>query len=57
MDKIWLNNYPEHIPENIDKSTYSSIVDLINDADKKFKNNIAFTNLNTDISYISIASY
>ena len=57
MDKIWLHNYPKNIPENIDKNSYSSIVDLINDADKKFKNNIAFTNLNTDISYNSIASY
>ena len=57
MDKIWLHNYPKNIPENIDKNSYSSIVDLINDAEKKFKNNIAFTNLNTDISYNSIASY
>ena len=57
MDKIWLHNYPKNIPENIDKNPYSSIVDLINDADKKFKNNIAFTNLNTDISYNSIANY
>ena len=57
MDKIWLHNYPKNIPENIDKNSYSSIVDLINDADNKFKNNIAFTNLNTNISYNSIASY
>ena len=40
MDKIWLHNYPKNIPENIDKNSYSSIVDLINDADKKFKNNV-----------------
>ena len=37
MDKIWLHNYPKNIPENIDKNSYSSIVDLINDAEKKFK--------------------
>ena len=57
MDKIWLNNYPEHIPENIDNISYSSIVDLINNSDKKFKNHIAFTNLNTDISYNVIRNY
>ena len=31
MDKIWLHNYPKNIPENIDKNSHSSIVDLIND--------------------------
>ena len=55
MDKIWLENYPNDVPKEINKPLYSSLVDLINNAEEKFKDNIAFTNLNTNISYAKSA--
>ena len=45
MDKIWLENYPHNVPEDIDEIYYASLISMIDDADKKFYNNIAFTNL------------
>ena len=51
MDKIWLQNYSKDMPENIGDIPYSTLVDLIIESEKKFSDKIAFTNLNTDISF------
>ena len=40
MDKIWLENYPHNVPEDIDEISYASLISMIDDADKKFQNNI-----------------
>ena len=44
-ERIWLKNYPEGVPYDIDTEGYTSMVDLINDNLLKFKDRPAFTSV------------
>ncbi|MCF6262535.1 MAG: AMP-binding protein [Xanthomonadales bacterium] len=50
-EKPWLQGYPADVPEEIDLSTYSSIVDVFNQSVEKYAKRTAFINMGTSMSY------
>ena len=57
MEKIWLNSYPKGVPSSIEGVPDISILDLMKNASTEFSDNIAFTSLNTKLSYKDIDDY
>ncbi|MCX7117109.1 MAG: AMP-binding protein, partial [Legionellales bacterium] len=51
MEKLWLKHYQQGVPPEIDANIYASLVDMFDTACRKYKNNIAFVNMGTPISY------
>ena len=51
MSHPWFKNYPEGIPHEIDTSTYSSIVDLLEQSFEKFHDKPSFTCMGKEYSY------
>ena len=51
MNKNWLKQYPNSLDANLEELDNDSITDLLDSASYKFSNNIAFSSLNTDLSY------
>ncbi len=51
VEKIWLAQYPENTPADIDTSEYASLKDLIESAFRKYRDLPAFTNMGHSISY------
>ena len=51
MDKIWLKNYPEGVPAEIDLSRYRSLKDLIEECLTEFKSYTAYYNMGARLSY------
>ena len=51
MNKTWLKQYPNSLEANLEELDNDSITDLLDYASYKFSNNIAFSSLNTDLSY------
>ncbi len=51
MEKIWLKNYPLGIDPEIDTSTYTSLMDVFDEACGQFKDQIAFKNMGVSITY------
>ena len=56
MEKIWLKNYVEGVPENIEPNT-RTLNDLFDEVCKKYPNNRAFTCNNETISYAETSDY
>ena len=57
MNKIWLKSYPKNIPESIGELSNSSICDMMKKASHKYSKNIAFTNLNSKLTYSDVDKY
>ena len=51
MNKTWLKQYRNSLDANLEELDNDSITDLLDSASYKFSNNIAFSSLNTDLSY------
>ncbi|ACL03285.1 Long-chain-fatty-acid CoA ligase (AMP-forming) [Desulfatibacillum aliphaticivorans] len=51
MEKIWLKNYQDGVPEEIDLSEYSSIPDIMDQAYAKFGPKPAFHQMGKSITY------
>lgn len=51
MEKIWLKSYPKGVKSEIDLNSFSSIVDVFNDAVQRYGDKPCFTNLNHTITY------
>ena len=51
MEKVWLKNYPEGGPENIDPDKYQSLVALIEESLDKYAAKDAFTNLGVTLTF------
>lgn len=54
MEKIWLKQYNNDIPEEITSTNYGSLIELFNDACSKFNKNTAFSCLGLDYSFEAI---
>lgn len=50
-EKIWLKNYTHGIPANINADQYSSVVQLIDEVFKKYKNQPAFSNMDKVLTF------
>ena len=51
MEKIWLKNYPAGVPAEIDLSQYQSLMDIYDEAIKKFSHRKAFTNMDVSLTF------
>jgi len=54
MDRIWLKNYPEGIPADIDPDQFSSIPALLERVFEKFADRPAYHNLGRTLSYAEL---
>ena len=54
MDKMWLKNYPEGMPAEIDADQFRSIPDLLDKLFTKFADKPAYHNLGRTISYAEL---
>jgi long-chain acyl-CoA synthetase len=64
VDKIWLKNYPDGVPETIDIAGVNSIAQLFDESIKEYGPNPAYSNLGASITFdeldaqsMAIASY
>jgi long-chain acyl-CoA synthetase len=51
MQKIWLKHYPKSVPQTINVNEYQNILEVSDEAIRKFRNNAAFSNFDIDLSY------
>ena len=51
MEKIWLKNYPEGVPEEIDVNKYSSLIDVFQQSVEKYRDQVAYVNLGKSLTY------
>lgn len=56
MEKIWLKSYEAGVPAEINPDEYSSIVDIFLQSCNKFKDKLAFSHLDTHITYDQLKS-
>ena len=54
MNKIWLKNYPQSTPAEIDPDQYTSILDLLDKTFAKFGDKPAFHNLGCSLSFAEL---
>ncbi len=48
---IWHQHYPSHVPKDIDPDRYSSVIDLLEESFKKYKDHPAFENFGKGMTY------
>ena len=51
MEKIWLKQYPEGIPAEIDTQAYSSLKQVLEESCQRFRDLPAYSNMGTSITY------
>ncbi len=56
MDKVWIKNYPPGVPEEISISHISSLVDLFEEACRKYADKAAFISMGKEMTYREVDS-
>ncbi len=51
MENIWLEQYPEEVPQSIDPDIYLSIIDMVDQACQKYNHKEAITSYGSSLSY------
>ena len=51
MDHVWLKNYPPGVPADIDPSRYASLVALLDESFRQFRNDRAFVCMDKFLTY------
>ncbi|WP_374256438.1 long-chain-fatty-acid--CoA ligase [Aquabacterium sp.] len=51
MEKIWLKNYPANMPQEIDATQYSSLVQLLDEAMRQYADRVAFRCMGASLTY------
>ncbi|STX51702.1 long-chain fatty-acid-CoA ligase [Legionella busanensis] len=54
MEKIWLKNYQQGVPHEIDPSQYSSLVELFEKSCHQFADRVAYVNLGYQLTYAQL---
>ena len=54
MEKIWLKHYPAGMPQEIDASQYGSLVALLDEAMRKYKDRVAFRCMGAELTYADL---
>ncbi|MGQ3887774.1 AMP-binding protein [Legionella sp. CNM-1927-20] len=54
MEKIWLKNYQQGVPHEIDPSQYSSLVELFEKSCQQFADQVAYVNLGYPLTYAQL---
>lgn len=57
MERIWLKNYPQGVPAEINPHAYESLVEIFEESCKKFSNKPAYYNLGVTITYQQVDDY
>jgi long-chain acyl-CoA synthetase len=57
VERIWLKNYPQGIPQDIDMSEYGSLKDVIESSCAKFKGLNAYSNFGKTMSYDRLEAF
>ena len=57
MEKIWLSSYPEGVPAHIDPAQYGSLVELLEEAFRKFAARNAYVCMDRFLTYAQVDSY
>ena len=56
MDKIWIKNYPPGVPAEISISHISSLVDLFEEACRKYADKVAYISMGKEMTYRELDS-
>lgn len=51
MKNIWTKNYPKAVPEHININEYNNILEVADEAFRKFRSKVAFSNFGIDMTY------
>ena len=51
MERIWQQRYPKGVPNEIDADRYSSLVDIFEESVNKYQDNIAYVNMDHEMSF------
>lgn len=51
MERIWQQRYPKGVPNEIDPDRYSSLVDIFEESVGKYKDKIAYVNMDHEMSF------
>ncbi|MGE5712367.1 MAG: long-chain fatty acid--CoA ligase [Betaproteobacteria bacterium] len=51
MERFWLKQYPKGVPADIDVTQYASLVQLLEEAFRKYADQVAYTFMGADLSY------
>jgi long-chain acyl-CoA synthetase len=54
MERIWLKNYPQGVPADIDPSLYRSVVEMLEASFAKFRDQDAFLSMGKKLSYAQV---
>lgn len=56
-DRRWTKKYPQSVPQTIDINQYNNILEISDEAIRKFRNQPAFSNFGCDLSYHELDLY
>ncbi|HEX9180282.1 MAG TPA: long-chain-fatty-acid--CoA ligase [Burkholderiales bacterium] len=51
MEKIWLKEYPKHVPAEVDLSEFESLKQVLESSCQRFRDRPAYTNMGASITY------
>ncbi|MEP6609856.1 MAG: long-chain-fatty-acid--CoA ligase [Burkholderiaceae bacterium] len=51
MDRFWLKNYPKGVPAEIDYSQYKSLIQLLDEAFKKYRDKAAYSFMGAELTF------
>lgn len=51
MEKIWLKSYPQGIRAEVPTNTYKNLVDALNQSVSKYSEQVAFTNMGSNLTF------
>lgn len=51
MKNTWIKNYPKSVPHHINLNEYQNILEVSDEAIRKYRNNAAFSNFGIDLTY------
>ena len=54
VEKVWLKNYPEGVPAEIDVTEFDSLKDMLNTSFDRYRDLPAFSNMGSTLSYAEI---
>lgn len=54
MDKIWLSQYQQGVPSEINLDSYASLVDIFNESCRKYKDKVAYVNMGSELTFAEL---
>ena len=54
MERIWLKQYPEGVPHDVDLEEFSSLKDILEKSCERYKQLPAYTNMGVTLSYADV---